>query len=141
MRMGIIDYLNQIRVPDIYSWESQIHISKSLKEMAAKYDMALAIPYQIDKNGEARFSKGILDSTDVAITIKACKDEDNPSMAFTSTKARDLDEFQFASVVDWRTLRITGQRANIASKKDIEEAHKDKGSSDFGTKKEQAYEL
>ena len=126
VRMGVIDYLNQIRVPDVYSWESQIHISKSLKELAAKHDMALAVPYQIDKTGEARFSKGILDSTDIAVTINACKDEENPSITFTSTKVRDLDDFQFASIVDWRTLRITGQTANIVDKEAIEKGNSEK---------------
>lgn len=133
MRFGVIDYLNQIRVPDIYSWESQIHISASLKELAAKYDMALGIPYQIDQSGEARFSKGILDSTDLAMTITACKDEENPSMTFTSTKCRDLEPFQVASIVDWRTLRITGERANIVNMEDVKKKHskKEDSGSDF----------
>lgn len=131
MRMGVIDYLNQIRVPDIYSWESQIHISTTLKELAAKYDIALGVPYQIDDQGQARFSKGILDSTDLALTLTACKDEENPSMTFTSTKCRDLEDFQFASIVDWRTLRITGERANIVDMEEVKKKHKkDKQSED-----------
>lgn len=141
MRMGVIDYLNQIRVPDIYNWESQIHISTTLKELAAKYDMALTVPYQIDQNGEARFSKGILDSTDLAMTITACKDEDNPSITFTSTKCRDLDPFQFASIVDWKSLRITGERANIVNMEDIKKKHKKDDGIDASVPKEKVSEL
>lgn len=143
MRFAMIDYLNQIRVPDIYNWESQIHISTTLKELAAKYDVALGVPYQIDQQGEARFSKGILDSTDLAITLTACKDEDNPSMTFTSTKCRDLDPFQFASIVDWKTLRITGERANIVDMEEVKKKHRKEKSeeADFSIPSEKASEL
>lgn len=105
MRMGCIDYLNQIKVPDKYDWQSQIYISSDLKEYARKHDMALVVPYQVDKNGEARFSKGILDSCDYAILLEGNQEEG--WLRLKTTKARDIPPFDVTSIMDWGTLKIS----------------------------------
>ena len=104
LRLGLIDYLNQIKVPDKYDWQSQIFISSGLKECAGKYDVALCVPYLIVKDGEARFSKGILDSCDYAILLEANQAES--WLKLTTTKARDIPPFEVTSNMDWSTLKI-----------------------------------
>lgn len=126
LRLVKIDYLNQIKVPDKYDWQSQIYISSTLKELAAKHDVAMAIPYQIDMNGEARFSKGILDSADMAIIIKGDKDPENPRLDIETTKARDTPPFKVRSVMDWETLQIKPiEAADPDSMKDNGEEEED----------------
>lgn len=105
IRFGVIDYLNQIKVPDKYDWQSQIYISSDLKEYARKHEMALAVPYQVDKDGEARFSKGILDSCDYAILLEANQEEG--WLRLKTTKARDIPPFDVTSQMDWSTLKIS----------------------------------
>ena len=107
LRMVAVDYVNQIQVPDKFDWQSQITISSTLKELAAKHDVAIAAPYQIDATGEARFSKGILDSADYAIILEASQDESCPYIKFETTKARDVPPFSVCSDMDWKTLRLS----------------------------------
>ena len=119
--MVAVDYVNQIQVPDKFDWQSQITISSTLKELAAKHDVAIAAPYQIDATGEARFSKGILDSADYAIILEASQDETCPYIKFETTKARDVPPFSVCSDMDWKTLRILPTEAVIQTDADSEE--------------------
>ena len=121
LRMVAVDYVNQIQVPDKFDWQSQITISSTLKELAAKHDVAIAAPYQIDATGEARFSKGILDSADYAIILEASQDETCPYIKFETTKARDVPPFSVCSDMDWKTLRILPTEAVIKTDSDSEE--------------------
>ena len=121
LRMVAVDYVNQIQVPDKFDWQSQITISSTLKELAAKHDVAIAAPYQIDATGEARFSKGILDSADYAIILEASQDETCPYIKFETTKARDVPPFSVCSDMDWKTLRILPTEAVIQTDADSEE--------------------
>jgi replicative DNA helicase len=106
----VVDYLNQIVAEGIdqYDWKPQIEVSKKLKNLARKYEIVLVSPYQIDANGEARFSKGILDAADIALVMEA-HDKEKQAITFETTKIRGGKEMQFTCPIDWDTLRISPQ--------------------------------
>lgn len=115
----VIDYINQIVKPGNsdfsgqYDWDEQIIISKRLKDIAATYNIPVVSPYQIDASGEARFSKGILDSADAAFILDAHTKDDN-CMTFTCVKMRsDSDNIKFTSAVDWDCLTIGPESAEL----------------------------
>lgn len=103
--VAVVDYVNQIVVEgvDKYDWKPQIAVSTKLKDLARKYEIIMVSPYQIDATGEARFSKGILDSADVALVMEAGEQ----SMTFDTTKIRSGGEMKFTSGINWDTLRIS----------------------------------
>lgn len=109
----VIDYINQIHL-DVgqYEWQPQVELSKRLKNIARKHEIALVSPYQIDKTGEARFSKGILDSADISLILEAGED----CISFQSTKMRGAPQVQFTCPVNWDTLSISPQSIDKPSK-------------------------
>jgi len=109
----IIDYINQISLGgEQYDWKPQMELSKKLKNIARKHEIALVSPYQIDKTGEARFSKGILDSADISLIIEAHDD----CISFDSTKLRGAPQISFTCPVDWSTLTISPQSIDKPTK-------------------------
>jgi replicative DNA helicase len=119
LKTVVVDYVNQIQYPDIYNWQSQIRLSKELKNFARKYDILMVTPYQTDKQGEARFAKGILDAADVATDLKA----ETEYITFKSTKTRNIRPFEFNAPVNWETFRMSPQDAVIDKEdKDAEQA-------------------
>lgn len=107
----IVDYLNQLIVDghetDMYDWKVQIYIAKSLKNLARKHGVAIFSPYQIDDNGQARMSRGILDSCDFAFTVEAIHGQDSTGyLKWSGTKARGLPVIDFNVAIDWDTLLI-----------------------------------
>jgi DnaB-like helicase C terminal domain len=87
-------------------WQEQIQVSRGFKNIAETRQVPVYSPYQIDATGEARFSKGILDSCDAAFTLKAHKG-DNPCIEFATTKMRGADDTEvFVSQMNWGSLRI-----------------------------------
>lgn len=110
-KLGLVcvDYLNQIVLDssaDMYDWKPQIVVSKSLKNMARKYDIALVTPYQIDAEGKARFAQGILDAADVA-QLLLVEDKSDGLLHFITDKARSTtDQGRHAVSIDWNTLTI-----------------------------------
>jgi len=102
LKLVVVDYVNQIEIEDIYSWQQQIVLSKQLKQFARKYDIVMVSPYQIDGEGEARFSKGLLDAPDIAAILKNNKDH----LKFESSKIRNGAPFDFSSPMDWKCLRM-----------------------------------
>jgi replicative DNA helicase len=121
----IVDYVNQIKktasTTDKFDWKDQIDVSTALKEIAGVLQIPVFSPYQIDSSGEARFAKGILDSADAAFTLEA-KDT---SIQFLCTKIRGDAKINFASKVDWETLTIGPENAEIVE--EAEEKPKGKG--------------
>jgi replicative DNA helicase len=103
LKVVVVDYLNSINMPNIYEWQSQLTLSRKLKDFARKYDIVLVTPYQTDKSGEARFAKGILDKADVAVTISS-HDE---YISWESTKTRNIKPFKYSSPVDWENFQIS----------------------------------
>jgi len=97
-----VDYVNQIDIPDLYAWKTQIWLSKKLKSFARKYDIVMLTPYQTDKTGEARLSKGILDAADIACNLTATTNY----ITIESTKTRNIAPFRFNAPIDWETLKM-----------------------------------
>lgn len=109
LKTVVVDYVNQISVPDIYNWQVQIMLSNKLKEFARKYDIIMITPYQTDASGEARFAKGLLDKADVAMVLDAHEDY----IHFESTKTRNIAPFEFDAPVDWSTFAMSANDAII----------------------------
>lgn len=126
LKLVVVDYLNQIVLEgnDQYDWKPQIEVSKKLKNLARKYEIVMVSPYQIDKDGEARFAKGILDAADIALTMEA-HDKETNAISFETTKIRGGKEMAFTSPIDWDTLRISAQSIDKpATKETIKKAGK-----------------
>ena len=106
----IIDYLNQIMFPgnkdSMYDWKVQIEISKQLKNLARKYDVAVISPMQIDENEGIRYAKGILDAPDIAFILNAHTKEDK-CITFETTKIRGGPPISFTSPMNWETMRMS----------------------------------
>ena len=121
LKLVIVDYLNQIVLEgsDQYDWKPQIEVSKKLKNLARKYEVAIVSPYQIDASGEARFAKGILDAADIALTMEA-HDKETNAISFDTTKIRGGKEMNFTSPIDWDTLRISPQSIEKPADKEKE---------------------
>jgi replicative DNA helicase len=119
LKLVVVDYLNQIVLEgnDQYDWKPQIEVSKKLKNLARKYEIVMVSPYQIDKDGEARFAKGILDAADIALTMEA-HDKETNAISFETTKIRGGKEMAFTSPIDWDTLRISPQSVDKPTAKE-----------------------
>ena len=125
----IVDYINQIKPPvgkRQYDWDGQIEISKFLKSLAQDLEVPVLSPYQIDKTGEARFSKGILDSADTAFVLDAHTAEDK-CMTFKCEKMRNEEAIDFTSAVDWPSLRIGPESALTPEQREATEEVDDSG--------------
>jgi replicative DNA helicase len=119
LKLVVVDYLNQIVLEgnDQYDWKPQIEVSKKLKNLARKYEIVMVSPYQIDKDGEARFAKGILDAADIALTMEA-HDKETNAISFETTKIRGGKEMAFTCPIDWDTLRISPQSVDKPAAKE-----------------------
>jgi replicative DNA helicase len=119
LKVVIVDYINQIVLEgaDQYDWKPQIEVSKKLKNLARKYEIVMVSPYQIDKDGEARFAKGILDAADIALVMEA-HDKDTNAVSFDTTKIRGGKEMAFTCPIDWDTLRISPQSVDKPAPKE-----------------------
>lgn len=119
-KVAIVDYINQINIEnrsdDKYDWKAQIEIAGKLKEYATKYDILMVSAYQIDKDNEARFAKGILDSPDLAYTLNV-NDREDGILSFTNTKVRSGEPINFNSPIDWNTLKIFPTDAIVPEKR------------------------
>ncbi len=143
LKLVIVDYLNQIVLEgnDQYDWKPQIEVSKKLKNLARKYEIVMVSPYQIDKDGEARFAKGILDAADIALTMEA-HDKETNAISFETTKIRGGKEMAFTSPIDWDTLRISSQSIDKpAAKESIKKAGKAQEKLDKAKEQEPATDL
>ena len=109
LKSATIDYVNQIHVEnDLYDWKTQIILSKRLKDLARKHEISIITPYQIDKTGEARFAKGLLDAADMAFILST----DETSINFKTAKIRSGPHFTTKSMINWDTLRIDPARVS-----------------------------
>lgn len=123
--LAVIDYLNQIKIEgNQFDWQPQIEVSKKLKNLARKHDVVIVSPYQIDKDGEARFAKGILDAADIALIMEA-HDKSENAITFETTKIRGAKEMIFTSPMNWDSLRMSPQSIEKpAAKEKIKKATK-----------------
>lgn len=114
LTMGIVDYLNEVRLDsntDPYDWTYQLEVSRGLKSLARKHDCSIFAPYQLNENGEARFSKSILVPVDIAMTLEA--DHDTGLINFSTKKVRSLPNCSFNVGMDWETLKIDPEEVTI----------------------------
>lgn len=122
----VVDYINQVRRTNSsygqYEWTEQIEISNSLKEMAQEFEVPIISPFQIDQAGQARFSKGILDSCDAAYNLNPWSKQDS-IITFENVKMRDEEEVSFTSVIDWESLKI-GPKSGIIPEKESKKSQK-----------------
>lgn len=108
----ILDYINQVKVDgssetDMYDWKQQMIVSKSFKNTCAKLNVGGVTPYQMDKNGNARMSQGILDSCDMAMNLNAAKNDKNQGgILFDFVKVRSMSGIKFMPATDWNCLKI-----------------------------------
>lgn len=108
----LLDYINQVKLEgasniDQYNWTDQMVVSKSFKNTCVKYDVAGISPFQMDKDGRARMSQGILDSCDMAINLNAAKnDRGEGGILFDCVKVRSMSPMKFMPKINWKTLRI-----------------------------------
>ncbi len=106
-RFCVIDYLNIIKIEDRMNWQSQIALADALKLYARKYNVIILTPYQIDKDGEARFAKGVLDSADRSFRfLPADLSEDPNILQFEIIKIRNGKAMRFQVVMNWDIVRI-----------------------------------
>lgn len=112
----VVDYVNQIRRTDSrngqFDWTEQVEVSKELKTIAQEYNILVVSAYQIDNTGEARFAKGIMDAPNGAWTLSPQKHPGN-LIEFKCKKRRDAPERDFISKMDWDTLKIGPESAEI----------------------------
>lgn len=114
LTMGVVDYINEVRLDtqgDPYDWVYQLELSRGLKRLARKHDCAIFSPYQLNDNGEARFSKSILVPVDIAMTLDA--DHDAGIIQLNAKKVRSLPPCSFNVGIDWNTLRIDPEEVSI----------------------------
>jgi replicative DNA helicase len=107
----VVDYLNQVRRHNApskggqYEWTEQIEISKGLKALAQEQNCLVISAFQTDVQGNARFSKGILDAVDAAYTLQHWGREEN-CIKFRCDKMRSGEMQSFISEIDWDCLKI-----------------------------------
>lgn len=129
LKVVVVDYINQISCSDQFDWKVQIELSKKLKALAKKYEVVLFTPYQISEEGKTRFSKGILDSPDWAFHLTPVKFEGSEvgAIEFECKKSRgDDDRFDFASEINWNTLRVFPDRNLELTKNQLKKAKESK---------------
>lgn len=118
VELVILDYVNQVRLSgasdhDMYDWKPQMVVAKSFKSMCGRLNVGGVSPYQMSESGEARMSKGILDSCDIAFKLNTAKKKeadgtisDLGAILFESTKCRSMPEKVFITPIDWKSLRM-----------------------------------
>jgi len=112
LTMGVVDYVNQVQYPgaqhngqSMYDWKIQIEISKKLKNLARKHELAIMAPMQTDADNGVRFAQGILDAADVALTLDA-HDHSDCAITFDTIKIRSAAPVKSTSGMNWETLVI-----------------------------------
>ena len=128
LTMAIVDYLNQLRMEgveftDRLDWKNQIHLATALKSIARKNDCVVFSPYQVTETGEARLSKGVLDSVDTSIILN----RENYGISLTFNKVRGLPtpEAPLKSCLDWASLKVNLHQVAIEEPEELEEVEEE----------------
>ena len=117
LKVVVVDYLNAINIENVYDWGSQLQISKVLKDLAEKHEVIMVAPFQINKDGDARFSKAIEDKADIVCILDAKPNRIN----IKSTKTRNIPAFEYGTEMNWKTLRLSGNDAVDEKSEDNDE--------------------
>lgn len=119
--MAIVDYINIIKHDDSKDWKTQIILAEALKAVSRKYDLTVLSPYQIDATGEARYSKGILDSADRSFNFFPAEQGENREQSnkitIHTTKMRNGKHMSFDVYMDWECVKIDPNISEISSEK------------------------
>ena len=119
--MGVVDYINIVKHDDQKDWKTQIVIAEALKGISRKYDLTLVSPYQIDATGEARFSKGILDSADRSFNFFPPPEGDDRELenkiTIHTTKMRNGKHMSFDVFMDWSCVKIDPTQSSLINEK------------------------
>ena len=119
--MGVVDYINIVKHDDQKDWKTQIVIAEALKGISRKYDLTLVSPYQIDATGEARFSKGILDSADRSFNFFPPPEGDDRELenkiTIHTTKMRNGKHMSFDVFMDWSCVKIDPTQSALINEK------------------------
>jgi len=125
--MGVVDYLNIIKTPDGKDWKAQIQVAEELKRVSRKYDLTMLTPYQTDATGEARFSKGILDSADRSFIFHRGEETentkggnyqyDNGPILVNTTKIRNGARMDFDVDMDWECVKVISDKSSLSKEK------------------------
>ena len=119
--MGVVDYINIVKHDDQKDWKTQIVIAEALKGISRKYDLTLVSPYQIDATGEARFSKGILDSADRSFNFFPPPEGDDRELenkiTIHTTKMRNGKHMSFDVFMDWSCVKIDPAQSALINEK------------------------
>lgn len=119
--MSVVDYLNIIKHEDQKDWKTQIVIADNLKSLSRKYDLTTVSPYQIDASGEARFSKGILDSADRSFNFFPANEGDDRSLenklAIHTTKIRNGKHMSFDVAMNWECVKINPASSDVIAER------------------------
>jgi len=117
----IVDYLNKIRVSessnDRFDWKDQLAVSDGLKVFAEDIGLPIISPYQVKKDGTAKFAQDILVPADAAFTLKSGENY----MQFECEKMRHMEERGFISNMNWMSLKCGPESAVIISDEDNDE--------------------
>ena len=118
--MGVVDYINIVKYDDQKDWKSQIAIAEALKLMSRKYDITMFSPYQIDAGGEARFSKGILDSADRGFNFFPPNENDDPNRIMVhTTKIRNGKAMNFDIGMNWECTKVVSADSQLINEKPL----------------------
>ena len=119
--MAVVDYLNIVKSEDQKDWKTQMNIADNLKSIARKHDITVLSPYQIDASGEARFSKGILDSADRSFNFFPPEEGEDRSLEgavkIHTTKVRNGRHMSFEINMDWPCVRIDPNTSKYITEK------------------------
>lgn len=103
---AVVDYVNVLSTgnsrDDQLDWKVQLGKSTALKNLARKHNILLVAPIQVDKSGEARLSKGILDSADKVFNIEKSGD----LIKLKNSKSRGDSETDFHFKMKWDSVAI-----------------------------------
>lgn len=106
LTVAIVDYVNVVSTgnpkDDQLDWKVQLAKSTALKNLARKHNVLMLAPLQVDKSGEARLSKGILDSADKAFNIVKAGD----TITLVNSKSRGDAEVDFCFKMKWSSLAV-----------------------------------
>lgn len=119
--MAVVDYLNIMKHEDQKDWKTQIVIADALKGLARRHDLTMISPYQIDASGEARFSKGILDSADRSFNFFPPNEGEDRQMenklAIHTTKIRNGRHMSFDIGMNWECVKIDPNSSKAINEK------------------------
>lgn len=108
----IVDYINKMRGTEYgnkFEWLQQIDVADKTKTFAEEIGIPIVSPYQSKKDGSVKFAGDILVPADAAFNLNTGEDFIN----FENIKMRHMEEVGFTSTMDWMSLKVGPESAEI----------------------------